>query len=163
LIVDAPSHAPALTTEIASVAHLVVQPACSSFDDLQPAVELFYELSAAGVPKSRLYIALSRLLDPSEEEAARAYVAVADFNLLPGAVVERPRYREAHNSGLAFIEAAAEDLNGLAGVALAAMLTKIMHKHRLLHQQASPTDLAAAQFAQRPVVRALSSYSKAAG
>ena len=45
-------------------------------------------------------------------------------------------------------------------------LTKIMHKHRLLHQSTAtdtPPDLATAQFAQRPIVRSLSSYSKAAG
>jgi chromosome partitioning protein len=166
LIVDAPGNAPGLTVEIASVAHLVVQPSGSSFDDLQPAVELFYQLKASGVPKSRLYIALSRMLDPDEEQAARAYVEVADFNLLPGAVVERARYREAHNRGLAFIECPGEDLSGTAGIALGALLTKIMHKHRLLHQSTAtdaPPDLATAQFAQRPIVRSLSSYSKAAG
>ncbi|WP_072377361.1 ParA family protein [Hyphomicrobium sp. NDB2Meth4] len=164
LIVDAPSNTPELTGEIASVAHFTVQPAGSSFDDLQPAMELFYELRAGGVPKSRLHIALSRLLDPAEEEAARAYVEVADFSLLPGAVVERARYREAHNQGLAFIECAGEPLNGSAGILLSALLTKIMQKHRLLHEDklaTAPPDLATAQFAQRPV-RGLSSYSKAA-
>jgi len=164
LIVDAPSQSPEATTEIASVAHLVVQPAGSSFDELQPAMELFYELKASGVPKSRLYIALSRLLDPAEEEAARAYVEVADFNLLPGAVVERARYREAHNRGLSLIECPGEDLGGPAAIALGALLTKILQKHRLLHQDGAglAPDLATAQFAQRPV-RGLSSYSKAAG
>lgn len=68
LIIDAPGNTPELTTEIASVAHLVVQPSGASFDDLQPAVELFYELNAAGVPKSRLFIALSRLLDPQRRK-----------------------------------------------------------------------------------------------
>ncbi len=165
LIVDAPGNAPELTLEIASVAHLVVQPSGACFDDLQPAVELFYALKASGVPKSRLYVALSRLLEPDEEEAARAYVEVSDFNLLPGAVVERARYRQAHNRGLAFIESPGEDLAGTAGVTLAALLTKIMNKHRLLHHSAAaanvPPDLTTAQFAQRPVVRELSSYSKA--
>jgi chromosome partitioning protein len=163
LIVDAPGNAPELTTEIASVAHLVVQPSGASFDDLQPAVELFYELNASGVPKSRLCIALSRLLDPAEEEAARAYVEVADFNLLPGAVVERARYREAHNRGLAFIEAPGEDLAGPAGIALGALLSKIMQKHRLLHER-TQLALPAPPLPQPPPVhRGLSSYSKAMG
>lgn len=161
LIIDAPGNAPALTFEVASVAHLVVQPSGASFDDLQPAVELFYELKASGIPKSRLYVALSRLLDPDEELAARAYVEVADFNLLPGAIVERARYREAQNTGLAFIESPGEDLSGPAGIALGALLAKIVHKHRLLHPQTAP-DLAAAQFSQQPhPSRGLSSYSKA--
>ncbi|MFA5899261.1 MAG: ParA family protein [Hyphomicrobium sp.] len=169
LIIDAPSQSPMATTEIASVAHLVVQPAGSSFEDLQPAVELFYELGESGMPKSRLYIALSRMLDPDEEQAARAYVEVADFNLLPGAVVERARYREAHNRGRAFIECPGEDLNGTAGIALGALLTKIVHKHRLLHEQRAVT-LTAAAIPQLPAPpqprtgqRGLSSYSKAAG
>ena len=77
---DAPGNAPELTMEIASVAHFVVQPSGACFDDLQPAVELFYQLKSAGIPKSRLYVALSRMLDPEEEEAARAYIEVADFS-----------------------------------------------------------------------------------
>jgi len=157
LVIDTPSHALALTKEVASVAHLIVQPAGSSLDELQPAVELFYELKASGVPKSRLFIALSRMLDPAEEEAARAYLEVTDFNLLPGAVVERPRYREAHNRGLALTECPGEDLGGSAGTVLAAMLTRIMDKHRLLHQQTAPSEVPASQIAQRPV-RDLSSY-----
>ena len=62
LIVDAPGNAPELTMEIASVAHFVVQPSGACFDDLQPAVELFYQLKSSGIPKSRLYVALSRML-----------------------------------------------------------------------------------------------------
>lgn len=132
LILDAPGNSPGLTLEIASVAHLVIQPSGACFDDLQPAVELFYQLAASGIPKSRLLIALSRMLDADEEEAARAYIEVADFNLLPGATIERARYREAHNRGLAFIESPGEDLTASAGVALSALLTKIVRKHRTL-------------------------------
>lgn len=175
LIIDAPSQSPAATAEIASVSHLVVQPAGSSFEDLQPAVELFYELGESGMPKSRLYIALSRMLDPDEEQAARAYVEVADFNLLPGAIVERARYREAHNRGLAFIECPGEDLTGAPGIVLSALLTKIAHKHRLLHEERNLQLAAVAppQLQQLPpppqlprphaAQRGLSSYSKALG
>jgi chromosome partitioning protein len=137
LIADAPGNAPELTMEIASVAHFVVQPSGACFDDLQPAVELFYQLKSAGIPKSRLYVALSRMLDPEEEEAARAYIEVADFSVLPGAVVERARYREAHNRGLAFIESPGEDLAASAGVTLSALLTKIIRKHRSLRPRAT--------------------------
>jgi chromosome partitioning protein len=132
LIVDAPGNAPGPTTEIASVAHMIVQPSGACFDDLQPAVELFYELKASGIPKTRLYIALSRLLEPAEEEAARAYIAVADFNVLPGAVVERARYREAHNRGLSFLESRDDDLSGPPATAVNALLAKVMRKHRTL-------------------------------
>ncbi len=135
LVVDAPGNAPAATMEIASVAHFIVQPSGACFDDLQPAIELFYEMKASGIPKSRLHIALSRILDDTEEEAARAYIEVANFNMLPGSVIERARYREAHNRGLAFIESPGEDLHGPGAVTLGALLTKVMRKHRLLRPQ----------------------------
>ena len=138
LIVDSPGNAPGPTLEIASVAHFIVQPSGACFDDLQPAVELFYQLRATGIPKTRLFIALSRLLEPAEEEAARAYVEVADFNVLPGAVVERARYREAHNQGLSFIETLDEDLSASAGVALSALLTKVVRKLRTLRPPQRP-------------------------
>jgi chromosome partitioning protein len=143
LILDAPGNSPGMTTEIASVAHFVIQPSGACFDDLQPAVELFYELKASGIPKSRLYIALSRMLDADEEEAARAYIEVTDFNLLPGATVERARYRQAHNHGLAFIEGPGEDLSGPAGIALSALLTKIVRKHRALKPRPANSEPAA--------------------
>jgi chromosome partitioning protein len=143
LIIDAPGNSPGPTMEIASVAHFVVQPSGACFDDLQPAVELFYQLKASGIPKSRLYVALSRLLDPAEEEAARAYIEVADFNLLPGAVVERALYRESHNRGLAFIESPGEDLTASAGVTLSALLTKVIRKHRTLQPQRPASEPAA--------------------
>jgi chromosome partitioning protein len=135
LIVDAPGNAPATTMEIASVAHLIVQPSGCCFDDLQPAVELFYELSACGVPRPRLYVALSRVSTPSEEEAARAYLEVSNFTVLPGAVREDARYRDAHNRGLAFIESPGEDLDGPGAALLGALLGKIVRKHRSLRPQ----------------------------
>jgi chromosome partitioning protein len=77
-------------------------------------------------------IALSRILDAEEEDAARAYLEVTDFALLPGAISERATYRQAHNRGMAFIESPGEDLNAPAGALLGALLTKIVRKHRML-------------------------------
>jgi chromosome partitioning protein len=71
---------------------------------------------------------LSRMLDADEEEAARAYIEVADFKVLPGSVTERARYRDAHNRGLAFIESSGEDLNAAAAVAVGSILTLIVQK-----------------------------------
>jgi chromosome partitioning protein len=104
-----------------------VQPSGAGFDDLQPAIELFDQLTLSGVPKSRLRIALSRMLDPAEEQAARAYVQVAGFSVLPGVIVELARYRTAHNRGLAFSETA-PTLHASAGPILDAMLARIEQK-----------------------------------
>jgi chromosome partitioning protein len=128
LIVDAPGNATRTTFEVASVAHLVVQPCGACFDDLQPAVQLYYQLAASGVPKSRLLIALSRILEEEEEEAARRYIAVADFDVLPGAILERALYREAHNRGLAFIETPGDELNRFAEPIVGSILARILRK-----------------------------------
>ena len=128
LIMDAPGHAPVETREITSVAHMVIQPTNACFDDLQPAVDLFYKLAASGIPKSRLSIALSRMHDIAEEAAARAYIKVADFEVLPGATTERPGYRDAHNRGLAFIENSNEDMQGPAFLLLCAILSRVEGK-----------------------------------
>ena len=138
LILDAPGHAPRETLEVVSVAHLIVQPSGAGFDDLQPAVDLFYQLAAAGVAKSRLLMVLSRMLDADEEEAARAYIEVADFKFLPGSVTERARYRDAHNRGLAFIESSGEDLNAAAAVALGSILTLVVQKLAIHPSHRSP-------------------------
>jgi len=133
LILDGPGNAPGPTMEIASVAHIVVQPSGACFDDLQPAADLFYQLQSLGIPKTRLLIALSRMLNEGEEDAARAYAEVAGFTALPGAVIERSKYREAHNQGLAFVETPDEELAAPASALLNALLTRIVRKHRTLH------------------------------
>jgi len=81
---------------------------------------------------------LSRLLDAEEEEAARAYIEVADFKVLSGSVTERARYRPAHNRGLAFIESSGEDLNAAPAVALGSLLTLIVQKLGIRHPDRSP-------------------------
>jgi chromosome partitioning protein len=105
LIIDAPAHASRGTLEIAEAATLIVQPSGASLDDLRPAVLLFHELVAAGIPKQRLVVALCRILSDTEEERARAYIEKAGYDVLPGYIPERTAYREAHNRGQALTEA----------------------------------------------------------
>jgi chromosome partitioning protein len=105
LIIDAPAHATRGTLEIAQSATLVVQPTGASIDDLRPAILLFHELVAAGVPRERLVMALCRILSHAEEEMARRYVEAAGYDTLPGCIPERTAYREAHNRGQAVTEA----------------------------------------------------------
>jgi chromosome partitioning protein len=105
LIIDAPAHATRGTLEIAQSATLVVQPTGASIDDLRPAVLLFHELVAAGIPKERLVMALCRILSPAEEDMARSYILAAGYDVLAGCIPERTAYREAHNRGQAVTEA----------------------------------------------------------
>jgi chromosome partitioning protein len=105
LILDAPARAGRRTVDIAKAADLVVQPTSGSLDDLHPAVILFHDLVQADVPNERLVMALSRTLSATEEEAARAYIAKAGYEVLAGAIPERAAYRDAHNRGEAVTEA----------------------------------------------------------
>ena len=155
LIIDSPGNSPVETREITSVAHMVIQPTSACFDDLQPAIDLFYKLVASGLPKSRLSIALSRMHDIAEEAAARAYIEVADFEVLPGATTERPGYRDAHNLGLAFIENSAEDMQGPAFLMLCAILSRVEGK--LLNLGKGFT---APRYMTRPAVRSGRSVSR---
>jgi chromosome partitioning protein len=105
LIIDAPTGANVGTLDIAQAATLVVQPCGASIDDLRPAVLLFHELVAAGIPRERLVLALCRILTETEEQQARAYLTKAGYDVLPGYIPERAAFREAHNRGQAVTEA----------------------------------------------------------
>lgn len=111
LIIDAPAHANRGTLEIAQAATLIVQPSGASIDDLRPAVLLFHELVEAGIHPERLAVALCRILTDAEERMARAYIAKAAYDVLPGCIPERAAYREAHNRGQAVTETTHKALN----------------------------------------------------
>lgn len=111
LVIDVPAHANRGTLEIAQAATLLVQPTGASIDDLRPAVLLFHELVLAGIPKERLVMALCRILTQAEEDRARAYIAEAGYEALPGCIPERAAYREAQNRGQAVTETKHKALN----------------------------------------------------
>ncbi|MGE3697928.1 MAG: AAA family ATPase [Hyphomicrobiaceae bacterium] len=104
LILDTPAHADHKTLAAAEEADLVVQPSSGSVDDLRPAVLVFNELVARGVPKTRLVVALCRVTGEREEAAARAYLKAAGYEVLPGSIPEKLGYKEAHNRGHAVSE-----------------------------------------------------------
>lgn len=104
LIIDGPARTSQATLEIARAANLVVQPTGASLDDLRPAVREFHALVKAGLPGARLVFALNRIGTAAEEADARAYLEEAGYGVLPGALVERPAYRQAQNAGHAITE-----------------------------------------------------------
>src|SRR5439155_14884682 len=72
--------------------------------DLRPAVLVFNELVAAGVPKDRLVVALCRVTGEREEDTARSYLRAAGYEVLPGSIPEKFAYKEAQNRGQAVSE-----------------------------------------------------------
>jgi len=125
VVLDTPGQVDASTVAIAKRAHLIVQPAGPSLDDLHPTVLVFHELVRAGIPKSRLVAALCRVLLDDEEIAARSYLEDAGFEVLAGSVPESASYRIAQNSGQSLTETAERSLNERADTLMEALLSKI--------------------------------------
>jgi chromosome partitioning protein len=101
LVLDSTARTNAGTLEIARQAHLVATPCGASTDDLEPALLTFMELTREGIPKSKLLIALNRMMTEAEERDARAYIQQADFSCLAGSLPERTAFRAAQSIGYA--------------------------------------------------------------
>jgi len=125
LILDTPGGVNDDTLAVAHMAHLVVQPTGPTLDDLHPTVLLFHELVAAGIPKSHLVVALCRVLDEDEEEAARAYLEEAGYEVLDGSIPESITYRVAHNRGRSLTETDEQAFNARADALIEELLTKV--------------------------------------
>jgi chromosome partitioning protein len=106
LILDARGFADAQTLEVAQAADALLIPAGLAVDDLLPSVRLAHELTRAGIPRTRIAVALCRSGDAASEiaEAAR-YVTEAGYHCLPIAWAERAGYRRAHDEGRVATEA----------------------------------------------------------
>ncbi|MEW6352357.1 MAG: ParA family protein [Thermodesulfobacteriota bacterium] len=104
LTVDCPGRASALTLELAKRSDLVVLPSGCAADDLRPVARLANELTAGGVPRARLVVALTRVGTAGEEVDARAFLEEASLACVPGSLPERAAYRIASNRGLSVAE-----------------------------------------------------------
>lgn len=111
LVVDGAARASKATLEIASHADLTILPTCASRDDLMPAVKLANELVKGGIPRDQMAFALCRVTTDAETNDAREFLQSAGFQVLAGALVERPTYRQAQNEGLAVTETRVKSLN----------------------------------------------------
>ena len=80
---------------------------------------------AAGIPKSRLVVALCRVLGEDEEAAARAYLEEAGYEVLDGSIPESITYRVAHNRGRSLTETDEQSFNERADALIEALLTKV--------------------------------------
>ena len=140
LIIDTPAGAHRGTLDIARSAHLVVQPSGASIDDLHPAVLLFHELVAAGVPKNRLVVALMRTMTKREEDAGRTYIADAAYETLPGSIPERAAFRQAQNIGHALNETDEQSLNDRVDALMQALLDKVASEVAAHAQKQSASD-----------------------
>lgn len=124
-IIDAPARTSKATLEVAQIADLVVQPTGASLDDLVPAVREFHALVKAGVPRTKLVFALSKIGTQAEERDARGYLEEAGYSVLDGAIYEYPTYRQAQNMGYSLTETRLKKLNQQADSVLQDLINRI--------------------------------------
>ena len=125
IIIDTPGNVTASTLEAVQKSHLVVQPTGPGLDDLDPAVLLFHELTNAGIPRSRLVLALCRTQNRKEEDEARAYLVGAGYAVLEASIPEKASYRTAQNNGLGLTETKERALNERADRLVAELLKTV--------------------------------------
>ncbi len=117
LVLDARGMADTQTLEVARAADAVFIPSGLAVDDLLPAVRLAHELTHAGIPQSRLAVALCRAGDaPKEFEEAARYIGEAGYLCLDATWPERAGYRRAHDEGRVATEARHPSLRARARV-----------------------------------------------
>lgn len=111
LVVDSPGRSSAATVELAQQAHIVVQPATGTLDDLRPGVLLFHELLKNKVPPARMLFALTRTSSDHEEAIAKDYIKSAGYAVLGATLPDSPGYKHAQNEGSSIVETRWESLN----------------------------------------------------
>jgi chromosome partitioning protein len=133
LVVDSPGRSSAATIELAQQAHLVIQPATGTLDDLRPGVLLFHELLKNKVPPSRMLFALTRTSSDHEEALAKDYIKAGGYTVLNATLPDSPGYKHAQNEGLSVIETRWDSLNQKAQ----ALIDEVFNTLSRLYNQAS--------------------------
>lgn len=126
LVLDAAARASAVTADLAKHSDLAVIPTCASRDDLLPAIRLAKELRKAGIPASKIVMALTRVTTEAEISEAREFIAEAGYTALDGCLYEKPAYRQAQNEGLAVTETRYKSLNEKAEILMQSLVNKIV-------------------------------------
>lgn len=105
MILDGPAHAERSGLVMAQASDLVILPTGYSLDDLDPQVQVAFDLEAGGVDPGRVRLAFCRARGSAAEDAqARDFIRRAGLVALDGAVRELPSIRQAHTMGRAASE-----------------------------------------------------------
>ena len=118
LVVDAQGRSSESTLALAHTAHVIVQPATGSLDDLDPAIRLYNELKKHQVPPQKLLLALLQTHNENEETLARDYIEQAGFPCLQNTLPSRLGYKVAQNAGLSIVDTSYPALNERANALL---------------------------------------------
>jgi chromosome partitioning protein len=136
LILDGAPHSTSATLKIAEACNFLVLPTGLSLDDLEPSVLLAHELVKKNIRSKKLLFALCRVGDSETEiREARAYIAQAGYEVLPGEIPEKIAYRRASDEGRTLTETRFASLNQ-KGDRLAQSVVDLLakcHNGKVLH------------------------------
>ena len=128
MILDGPAHAEKGGLSMARASDLVLLPTGYSLDDLEPQVEVAYELEEGGIDPAKLLFVFCRARgSEAEDRAAREYMKRARVNVLDPVFPELASIRQAHAEGRAGSEvsfAKVQDKAVAVAQAVADALTK---------------------------------------
>jgi len=130
LILDGPAHSDRSGAVMAKASDLVLIPTGYSVDDLDPQVQVAYDLESAGVSPDKIRIAFCRAKGSAKEDrAARDFIRRARLTALDGSIRELPSIRQAHAIGRTAAETGHKGIDG-EGRTLAAEISKLLTQER---------------------------------
>ena len=104
-ILDGPAHAEKGGKAMARASDLVLLPTGYGLDDMEPQVEVAFELEEAGIAPGRLLFVFCRARgSDAEDRAARGYLAKARMSVLAAVFPELASIRQGHAEGRAASE-----------------------------------------------------------
>lgn len=99
-ILDGPAHSDRAAAAMGAASDLILLPTGFSVDDLEPQVQVAYDLESAGVDPARIRLAFCRARGSARDEtAARDYIARAGLKALDALIRDLPSIANAHALG----------------------------------------------------------------
>lgn len=130
LILDGPAHSERSGAIMAHASDLVLIPTGYSVDDLDPQIQVAYDLEAAGVPPERIRFAFCRARGSAKvDRSARDFIRRAGLTALAASVRELPSIQQAHAIGRTAAETGHKGIDG-EGRAMAAEVSNLLTGER---------------------------------
>jgi chromosome partitioning protein len=105
LVIDTPGQADLSTLELAQRSDLLVLTTGTNLIELEPTVLLTRELLVKGIPRERIAVALTKVIDADREREARNYLKSAKLEALPSVLRWNKTTHDVATDGRAVTEA----------------------------------------------------------
>ncbi|MFT4660559.1 MAG: chromosome partitioning protein [Flavobacteriales bacterium] len=131
LIFDGAPHSSVQTLEIAKASDVVVIPTGTSLDDLEPSIQLAYDLTAKGINKERIVFAFCRIGNSAAElEECIEYIKKSDYKPLEGVITEKTAIRRSGDLGLAANETKFKTVNDKVNELIQSIVNELVQSQK---------------------------------